>query len=119
MFQFADNLGLNQSQSAYSINQDNLVKTNKFDATLNYWYVINRKSNINFTLGTLLSKQDFNSMIYQILDNGNQYDLNPPEGELTNAIRYTFNDVYFGGTLQNKSGYFYDCSRIYRTFISV
>ncbi|MCK0132158.1 carboxypeptidase-like regulatory domain-containing protein [Flavobacteriaceae bacterium F08102] len=106
MFSFADNLGLDQNQGSYNINQDQLVKTNKFDATLNYWYVINRKSNLNFTLGTLLSAQQFNSSIYQILDNGSVYELNPPQGDLNNDISYHFNDVYLGLHYRIKMGVF-------------
>ena len=37
----------------------------QLDAKLDYYNIIGSKSNINFTLGTILSRQQFNSNIFQ------------------------------------------------------
>ena len=63
-FRFTDVLDLNTSQSFLDIAQEKRVKTNKFDSRLDYWYVLNQKSNINITAGTTLSSQQFDSEIY-------------------------------------------------------
>ena len=57
----AASLGLNTQQSNFSIAQQKRVKSNQFDAKLDYWNVLNTKSNLNLTLGTILSNQTFNS----------------------------------------------------------
>lgn len=78
----------------YSINQQKEVKTNKLDAKLDYYYVLNKKSNLNFTFGSTLSTQRFDSNIFQILDNGNQNNFEA--NEFTNDVKYSFNDLYVG-----------------------
>ncbi|WP_232829131.1 TonB-dependent receptor [Aureibaculum luteum] len=106
LFPFADNLGLDQAQSNYNVNQKHLVKTNKFDAKLDYWYVLTKRSNLNFTLGTLLSKQQFNSEIFQILDNGTVNNLTDAEAPIKNDVSYRFNDIYLGLRYRLKTGIF-------------
>ncbi|EZH74517.1 TonB-dependent receptor [Aquimarina atlantica] len=84
---------LEESES-YSINQQKEVKTNKLDAKLDYYYVLNKKSNLNFTFGNTLSTQRFDSNIFQILDNGNQNNFEA--NEFNNDVKYNFNDLYAG-----------------------
>ena len=105
-FQFDDILGLNTNQSGYSVAQDKRIKTNKLEAKLDYWYVLNQKSNINFTLGSLFSKQDFDTEIFQILDNGNYYYLNNATAPVKNDVAYNFSDVYLGLHYRLKTGKF-------------
>lgn len=105
-FQFDDILGLNTNQSGYSVAQDKRIKTNKLDAKLDYWYVLNQKSNINFTLGSTFSKQEFDSEIFQILDNGNYYYLNNSTAPIKNNVDYNFSDVYLGAHYRMKTGKF-------------
>nr|WP_199000884.1 carboxypeptidase-like regulatory domain-containing protein [Flavobacterium sp. ASV13] len=81
-------------QSRNDLNQDRFVKTNKVDAKLDYYYMVTPKSNINITVGNTFSYQDFNSHIFQILDNGDKNDLNDPENN--NKVNYNFNDVFLG-----------------------
>lgn len=106
LFQFSDILGLDPDQEGYNVAQDKRVKTNKFDAKLDYWYVLNQKSNINFTLGTLFSRQDFNSEIFQILDNGTRYELEDAEANVENDVKYNFSDIYLGVHYRLKTGKF-------------
>jgi len=105
-FQFSQTLGLNDTQSGFNVAQDKRIKTNKLDAKVDYWYVLNQKSNINFTLGSILSTQRFNSEIYQILDNNNKFELNNAQGDIKNDIKYNFSDLYLGFHYRLKAGIF-------------
>jgi len=68
--------------------------------------VLNQKSNLNFTLGTILSKQQFNSNIFQILDNGNNFELDNSQVDILNDVKFNFSDVYLGMHYRLKSGIF-------------
>lgn len=81
-------------QTRNDYNQDRFVKTNKVDAKLDYYYMVTPKSNINITLGNTYSYQNFNSHIFQILDNGQRNDLNSTENN--NDVDYRFNDAFLG-----------------------
>ncbi|WP_299184274.1 outer membrane beta-barrel protein [uncultured Aquimarina sp.] len=83
-----------ESSERYNINQQKNVTTSKLDAKLDYYYVLNKKSNLNFTLGSTFSKQNFDSDIFQILDDGNQNNFESEE--FTNDVTYNFNDLYAG-----------------------
>lgn len=86
--------GYTSGQKRNDLNQDRFVKTNKLDAKLDYYYMVTPKSNINITLGKTFSYQDFNSHIFQMLDNGSKNDLNNPENN--NQVNYNFNDTFLG-----------------------
>lgn len=105
-FSISSVLGLDTNQGTYNLAQDKQVKTNRLDAKLDYWYVLNQKSNINFTFGTLFSRQDFNSEIFQILDNGSNYTLGGAQESVINDTRYNFSDVYLGFHYRVKTGKF-------------
>nr|WP_315174988.1 carboxypeptidase-like regulatory domain-containing protein [uncultured Flavobacterium sp.] len=81
-------------QNRNDINQDRFVKTNKIDAKVDYYYMLNNKSNINITLGNTYSYQNFNSSMFQILDNQTVNNLSDKAN--TNDVDYRFNDVYLG-----------------------
>lgn len=81
-------------QNRNDLNQDRFVKTNKIDAKLDYYYMITPKSNINLTVGETYSYQNFNSSIFQILDNLTVNDLDAVKN--TNQVNYAFNDAYLG-----------------------
>ena len=87
-------LGLQTSQDGYNINQARFIKTNKLDAKVDYYYMVTPKSNINFTFGNTYSLQNFNSHIFQILDNGTKNDLN--SADKNNDVSYFFNDAFLG-----------------------
>ncbi|MCD0468294.1 carboxypeptidase-like regulatory domain-containing protein [Flavobacterium sp. JAS] len=86
--------GYTSGQQRNDLNQDRFVKTNKLDAKLDYYYMVTPKSNINVTLGNTYSYQDFNSHIFQMLDNGDRNDLNDPQNN--NQVNYNFNDAFLG-----------------------
>jgi hypothetical protein len=110
----AAGLGLNLDQFGYNINQDRRVKTNQLDAKLDYFYVLNTKSNINLTLGTIFSNQKFNSNIFQFLDDESLFNPTPVitdlDGNTLSAsnddVDYRFNDVYLGVHYRFKTGKF-------------
>lgn len=107
-FNTADALGLDNNQSVYNIVQDKRVFSNQVDAKLDYWNVLNLKSNINFTLGTILSNQQFDSEIFQFLDNGSKFNPTPNfnDGLNINNTNYDFSDVYLGFHYRFKTGIF-------------
>ena len=90
-FNFSDYI---LGESRNNINQNRLIKTNKTDSKLDYYYMLTPKSNINITLGNTYSYQSFNSNIFQILDNGTTNNMNAVEN--INDVKYSFNDVFFG-----------------------
>jgi len=110
----AAGLGLDLDQSNYDINQDRRVQSNKLDAKLDYYNILNSKSNINFTLGTIFSNQKFDSNIFQFLDEGSRFDPTPiitdPLDNVLSAtnddVDYTFSDVYLGVHYRFKTGKF-------------
>ena len=107
----AETLGLDRSNQFYTLEQDRRVKSNQLDAKLDYYYILNDQSNLNFVTGTILSKQNFNSRFFQILDNGAEFDPNPiidgiTNPQTTNDTDYSFSDVYAGLRYRLKSGIF-------------
>ena len=104
----ASALGLDTSQASYNLGQNRRIKTNQLDAKLDYYNIIGSKSNINFTLGTILSRQQFNSNIFQFLENNSKLQPTPlfNEGLAVNDIDYMFNDMYLGVHYRFKAGKF-------------
>ncbi len=90
---FANLIGLDVSANPFNISQDKKIKTSKIDAILDYYYVINPKNNINVTFGSIVSNQQFNSNIFEILD-GNKNQITNTSS--TNDVRFSFNDIYAG-----------------------
>ncbi|RZJ71501.1 MAG: TonB-dependent receptor [Flavobacterium sp.] len=85
-------LGL-EPATRFDISQERFVKTNKVDAKLDYYYMVTAKSSINVTLGNTYSYQNFNSSIFQTLDNDEENSLND---NTKNHVDYAFNDVFVG-----------------------
>ena len=84
----------NTTQEDYGLNQDKTINTNKFDAKVNYYNVLNNKSNLNFVVGGTNSKQNFDSSIFQTLDDESINDFS--EGEFNNDVTSNFLDIYLG-----------------------
>ena len=109
----AEGLGLDTTLNLYDIGQNQRVKANQLDAKLDYYNILTPKSNISFTLGTILSRQDFNSNIFQFLDNGNTQDANPTLDDIdgnpldaVNDTQYNFSDIYLGTRYNVRTGKF-------------
>ena len=91
-------------QNRNNINQSRFVKTSKIDAKLDYYYMVTPKSNINVTLGNTYSHQNFNSSIFQVLDNETVNNLDDVAN--TNDVNYNFNDTFLGLHYKILSGKF-------------
>ena len=104
----AESLGLDTSQNTYDIGQDRRIKSNQLDAKLDYYHILNARSNINFTFGTILSRQEFNSDLFQFLEDGTVFNPTPTfnEGRATNDTEYNFSDIYLGVHYRVKKGIF-------------
>jgi len=104
----ANALGLNTAVPNYDLNQNRQIVSNQLDAKLDYYHILNAKSNINLTLGTILSRQEFNSDIFQLLTDGSPFDPTPTinEGRAANDTEYSFSDLYLGLHYRLKSGKF-------------
>lgn len=85
-------LGL-ESADPYNINQERFVNTNKIDAKLDYFYVLNKTSNINFTVGSTISQQNFSSDIFQITETDDRNELLDPTLRNDN-VQYNFTDLF-------------------------
>ena len=104
----ANALGLDNSMTTYELGQNRRILSNQLDAKLDHYYLIGPKSNINFTLGTILSRQKFSSNIFQFLDDTSVLEPKPifNEGLASNDIEYRFNDLYLGVHYRFRSGKF-------------
>jgi len=104
----AEALGLNTGLNSYNLAQNRRIKSNQLDAKLDYYYILNAKSNLNITLGTILSRQNFNSNIFQFLDDATEFDPTPTfnNGLDNNDTEYNFSDVYLGFHSRLKIGKF-------------
>ncbi len=104
----AEALGLDTSLDTYDIGQNRRIKSNQVDAKLDYYNILNAKSNINLTLGAILSKQEFNSNIFQFLEDGSEFAPTPTfnDGLAINDTEYNFSDIYMGVHYRLKTGIF-------------
>lgn len=104
----ADALGLDNSLNNYILNQERQIKSNQLDMKLDHYLILNQRSNLNFTLGTILSRQEFNSNIFQFLKNDVKFDPTPNINDArdSNNIVYNFSDIYLGTHYRVKYGKF-------------
>lgn len=103
-----DALGLDPDQEDYNVAQERRIKSNQLDAKVDYYHIINPKSNLNLTLGTILSRQNFDSNLFQFLDDGSEFYPTPTfnDGLAVNDIEYNFRDIYLGAHYRVKVGKF-------------
>lgn len=104
----ADALGLDNTLNVYDIGQNRRIQSNQLDAKLDYYNILNAKSNLNITLGAIFSRQNFNSDIFQFLDNDEILEPTPTinNGLAQNDTEYTFSDIYLGLRYRVKTGKF-------------
>ena len=81
-------------QDYYDLFQNRKFSTSKFDGKVDYFYLLNNKSNLNFTLGTTLSSQKFESDLSQKLENDSV--VNFDEENLNNDVDFYFSDIFLG-----------------------
>jgi hypothetical protein len=104
----AQALGLDTNLNNYDLNQNRRIKSNQLDAKLDYYYIINAKSNLNITLGTILSSQKFKSNYFQFLEDNTLFNPTPTinDGKGENNTKYNFSDVYLGFHYRLRAGKF-------------
>ncbi|MCX2718602.1 TonB-dependent receptor [Lentiprolixibacter aurantiacus] len=104
----AEALGLDTSLNNYDLGQNRRIKSNQLDAKLDYYHILNTKSNLNLTFGTILSRQEFNSNIFQFLDDGSRLEPTPNfnDGLAENDTEYNFSDIYLGVHYRVRMGKF-------------
>jgi len=78
----------------YRINQERNINSNKIEAAINYYYLLNSRNHINFRAGINTLNQTYNSSIQQFLDDGNSINFN--NDTFNNDAVYTFYDTYVG-----------------------
>lgn len=101
---FSALLPLNTDSSSADINQSRNTKTLQWQLKLDYYYILNRKSNLNFTVSHAQNQQDFNSNIFQILDGNQVLNFNDPT--LKNDVTFNIKDTYAGFFYRMVSGDF-------------
>lgn len=99
---FPSILPVQEAQSLYDLTQNRTIKTSKLDAKADYYYLLNNTSNINVTVAATVSHQNFDSSLFQILDNDTQNPLN--NTDLNNKVTYNFTDLYVGLRYKMVSG---------------
>ena len=103
-FAFVDLFPLDESLGFYNINQQKKISSNKVDAKLEYYHITGDRSNIQFTLGTTQSHQNFDSDIFQILEGDSK--LNMEGDEYENDVKFNVSDLFFGFHYKLKAGIF-------------
>jgi len=91
-------------EDIYDIIQNKKLSTSKFDGQVTYYYMLNAKSNINFTLGTTLSSQKLESKIGQNLEDGSKIEFD--QENLNNDVKYNFTDVFLAAHYKMVTGIF-------------
>lgn len=86
----------------YNLLQNKLITTNKVEASLNYYYIINNKNHINFSVGTSNSNQSFNSQISQLVDGNTLAEFDGDS--LSNNVLFNLNDIFLGAHYKTKIG---------------
>jgi len=81
-----------QAQNLFDLTQDKKQSTHKWDAKVDYFYVLNNTSNFNFTLGNTYTSQRLKSNIFQTLDDNSIYDFSSEA--LNNEANFTYNDLF-------------------------
>ncbi len=88
----------------FNLSQNKKYTTSKLDATLDYYYILNNKSNLNFSLGSVINSQNFTSNIFQTLDNNSS--VNFTNSRLKNDVKFNFTDVFLGLHYKLQAGIF-------------
>lgn len=91
-------------QDIVNLLQNKKLTTSKFDAKLDYFYLLTPKSNINVSFGTTFSSQNLESGISQNLNEGGT--INFSNSNLINDADYNFSDVFLGLNYKMVSGIF-------------
>lgn len=100
-FSFANLLRMDKKKLPYDINQDKETETKKADAFLDYYYILNNKSNLNFSFGVTHSNQDFYANLFQKKDKNEV-----PQLDKNNRVTQKIKDYQWGVKYRLISGIF-------------
>ncbi len=103
-FAFIGTFPVDQNVSLFNMNQDKRIVTNKLDAKLDYYWVTGDKSNLQFTLGTTQNHQNYDTEIFQLIDDGSELEMQGEE--FNNNVKFNVSDLFFGFHYKLKSGMF-------------
>jgi len=81
-----------EANEYYNLTQNKQQNTQKVDAKLDYFYVLNNTSNLNFTFGNTFTNQTLDTHISQELTD--QTTNNFTDTKLRNQSSFAFNDVF-------------------------
>ncbi|MCT4601585.1 MAG: TonB-dependent receptor family protein [Marinifilum sp.] len=103
-FAFTNLFPIDHSVSLFSMNQDKRIITNKLDAKLDYYLITGDRSNLQFTLGTTQNHQNYDTRIFQVIDDSSELEM---EGdEFKNDVKFNVSDLFFGFYYKLKAGMF-------------
>lgn len=89
--------------SPFILLQQKEVLTNKFDGSLNYYYIFNKTTHLNFTVGGSRTDQTFNSVIEEELQDGSRIAYSQ-SNLLNDDVRFNFTDLYASAHYKVKLG---------------
>lgn len=78
----------------FALEQNKTTQTGRLDAKLDWYYIINDQSHLNITFGSLVAHQNFDSSLFQILENNTQ--INFDAANYSNDVFYRFTDLFTG-----------------------
>jgi hypothetical protein len=100
-------LGFFTDLEQFDIGQNQLITSQQLDAKLDYYHIINNKSNLNVTLGGIYSRQDLETDLFQRIGNDQIAAAATTSAfEFNNTTAYQFYDYYLSAHLRFKSGIF-------------
>lgn len=88
-----------QDSGLYNISQFRLITTNKLDANLNYYYILNKTNHIELSAGTSITDQVLNSHLNQVLG---EDTVELSDNALRNAVDFNLVDVFGGVHFKSK-----------------
>lgn len=88
----------------FNITQYRFIETQKLEAKLDYFYLINDQSNVNLSIGFTNVDQNYFSNFNQILDDGRikLFD----DDQFNNDVDFSFKDLYFALNYRIRTGIF-------------
>tara|TARA_B100001057_G_scaffold64642_2_gene58371 strand:+ start:4346 stop:7102 length:2757 start_codon:yes stop_codon:yes gene_type:complete len=88
----------------FDIAQYRFIETQKLEAKLDYFYLINDQSNVNLSLGFTNVDQNYFSNFNQILDDGRRKLFD--DDQFNNDVDFSFKDLYFALNYRIRTGIF-------------
>ena len=88
----------------FDLSQNKTITTSKLDTKLDYYYILNNKSNLNFTLGNTINSQTLKSDIFQTLADNSV--TNFTDSNLVNDVIFNYTDTFLGLHYKVKTGVF-------------